>query len=129
MKKMLWIQPALLLLPWASAFAQDFPPGFVDPMPLLEAASEEIGERNFECVTFSGTGYSGAVGQTYENAVNIDWTRYEMANYTRTINWKTGTSKETFDRNLGLNPASWKYGLGWMGGTPTQRETRQIGNL
>ncbi|MFL2546614.1 MAG: MBL fold metallo-hydrolase [Candidatus Rariloculaceae bacterium] len=125
MKKMLWIQPALLLLPWASAFAQDFPPGFVDPMPLLEAASEEIGERNFQCVTFSGTGYSGAVGQTYENAVNIDWTRYEMANYTRTINWKTGTSKETFDRNLGLNPASWKYGLGWMGGTPTQRETRQ----
>jgi glyoxylase-like metal-dependent hydrolase (beta-lactamase superfamily II) len=125
MKKMLWIQPALLLLPWTLATAQDFPPGFVDPMPLLEAASEEIGERNFQCVTFSGTGYSGAVGQTFENAVNIDWTRYEMANYTRTINWETGTSKETFDRTPGLNPASWKYGLGWMGGTPTQSETNQ----
>ena len=44
-----------------------------------------------------------------------------MANYTRTINWETGTSKETFDRKPGLNPASWKYGLGWQDGTPTRR--------
>ena len=117
--KKLWVLSVLFLLPGVSALAQQFPPGFVDPMPLLAAASEEIGEQNFQCVTFSGTGYSGAVGQTYENAVNIDWARIEMANYTRTINWETGTSKETFDREPGLNPASWKYGLGWMGGTPT----------
>jgi glyoxylase-like metal-dependent hydrolase (beta-lactamase superfamily II) len=48
-----------------------------------------------------------------------------MATYPRTINWDPGTSKETFDRKPGLNPASWKYGLGWEGGTPTQKETRQ----
>ena len=48
-----------------------------------------------------------------------------MANYTRTINWEAGTSKETFDREPGLNPASWKYGMGWAGGTPTQKATRQ----
>ena len=125
MMKKLWVLSVLFLLPGVSARAQQFPPGFVDPMPLLAAASEEIGEQNFRCVTFSGTGYSGAVGQTYENAVNIDWSRIEMANYTRSINWETGTSKETFDRKPGLNPASWKYGLGWMGGTPTQKQTRQ----
>ena len=86
----------------------------------------EIGEANLSCITFSGAGYSGAVGQTFENAVNVDWPRIDaMANYTRTINWETGTSKETFDRRPGLNPASWKYGLGWEGGTPTQTETRQ----
>ena len=61
--------------------------------------------------------YSGPVGQTFENAVNVDWPRSEMANYTRTINWETGTSKETFDRKPGESPASWKYGLGWRGGT------------
>ena len=116
---------ALFLLPGASVLAQQFPPGFVDPMPLLAAASEEIGEQDFQCVTFSGTGYGGAVGQTFENAVNVDWPRIEMANYSRTINWKTGTSIETFDREPGLNPASWKYGLGWMGGTPIQKQTRQ----
>ena len=92
---------------------------------MLAAASKEIGEANLRCVTFSGTGYSGPVGQTFENAPNIDWPRSEMANYTRTINWETGTSKETFDRKPGGNPASWKYGIGWVDGTPTQKKLRQ----
>ena len=85
--------------------AQSFPPGYVDPLPLLAAASKEIGEANLRCITFSGTGYDGAVGQTAEYAVNIDWPRIDaLSNYTRTINWETGTSKETFDRRPGLNP-------------------------
>ena len=106
--------------------AQQFPPGYVDPAPMLAAASKEIGEVNLKCITFSGTGYAGAVGQTFENAVNVDWPRIDsLANYTRTINWDAGTSKETFDRKPGLSPASWKYGLGWQGGSPTQKATRQ----
>jgi glyoxylase-like metal-dependent hydrolase (beta-lactamase superfamily II) len=105
--------------------AQQYSPGFIDPAPVLAAASKAINEQALRCVTFSGTGYSGPVGQTFENAPNIDWQRSEMANYTRTINWETGTSKETFDRKPGGNPASWKYGIGWVGGTPTQRELRQ----
>ncbi len=108
------------------ASAQRFPPGYVDPAPLLAAAAQEIGEANLKCITYSGTGYAGAVGQTFENAVNIDWPRIDaLNNYTRTINWEAGTSKETFDRKPGLNPASWKYGLGWQGGMPTQRAARQ----
>ena len=117
---------ALLILVGAPAPAQQFPPGYVDPAPLLAAVAAEIGEANLTCITYSGTGYGGAVGQTFENAVNIDWPRIDsMANYTRTINWDAGTSKETFDRTPGLNPASWKYGMGWTGGTPTQQATRQ----
>src|SRR5205823_3971935 len=30
-----------------------------------------------------------------------------------------------FDRKPGLNPASWKYGLGWQSGTPTQKNVHQ----
>jgi glyoxylase-like metal-dependent hydrolase (beta-lactamase superfamily II) len=117
---------ALLAVLGAGLLAQQFPPGFVDPAPILAAAAKEIGEANFRCVTFSGTGYGGAVGQTYENAVNIDWPRIDsLANYTRTINLEAGTSVETFDRKPGLNPASWKYGLGWQDGTPTQKALRQ----
>jgi hypothetical protein len=117
---------AMFLLFGATTPAQRLPPGYVDPAPLLAAASREIGEASLRCITFSGAGYGGAVGQTYENAVNIDWPRIDaLANYTRTINWDAGTSKETFDRKPGLNPASWKYGLGWQGGTPTQKATRQ----
>ncbi len=117
---------ASLMLIGGPALAQPFPPGYVDPAPLLAAAAEEIGEANLRCITYSGTGYGAAVGQTFENAVNVDWPRIDsMANYTRTINWDAGTSKETFDRAPGLNPASWKYGMGWTGGTPTQQATRQ----
>jgi glyoxylase-like metal-dependent hydrolase (beta-lactamase superfamily II) len=106
--------------------AQRYPPGFVDPAPVLAAAAAEIGESNFRCVTFAGSGYAGAVGQTVENAVNIDWPRIGgLTNYTRTINWEAGTSVETFDREPGLAPASWKYGLGWQGGMPVQKATRQ----
>ncbi len=106
--------------------AQQFAPGFVDPAPILAAAAREIGEANLTCITYSGTGYAGAVGQTVENAVNVDWPRIDtMASYTRSINWDTGTSVETFDRKPGLSPASWRYGLGWQDGTPTQRSTRQ----
>ncbi len=121
-----WVVPALLIVLGVQTPAQQFPPGFVDPAPLLAAAAKEIGEADFRCVTFSGVGYGGAVGQTYEHAVNVDWPRIDqLANYTRTINWDAGTSRETFDRNPGLNPASWKYGLGWVGGTPAQKSLRQ----
>ena len=117
---------AATLLCASPLFAQSFPPGYVDPAPLLAAAAREIGEAELDCVTFSGTGYAGAVGQTFENAVNIDWPRIDsLANYTRTIDWRAGTSIETFDRKPGLSPASWKYGIGWQGGTPTQAQTRQ----
>src|SRR5262245_43712536 len=126
MSRNLFVAMTLLIGMLAPMAAQRFPPGFVDPAPLLAAAATEIGEANLRCITYSGTGYGGAVGQTYENAVNVDWPRIDaLANYTRTINWETATSKETFDRKPGLNPASWKYGLGWQGGTPTQKELRQ----
>ncbi|HXW04377.1 MAG TPA: MBL fold metallo-hydrolase [Vicinamibacterales bacterium] len=117
---------ALMLVGMAQATPLKFPPGYVDPAPILAAASEAIGEGSLRCITFSGSGYGGAVGQTFENAMNVDWPRIDaLANYTRTIDWDARTSKETFERQPGLNPASWKYGLGWQGGTPTQRAVRQ----
>ena len=125
MARRLYVLCAVLVASVIVLPAQQLPPGYVDPGPVLAAASKAINEQSLRCVTFSGTGYSGAVGQTFENAVNIDWRRAEMANYTRTINWETGTSKETFDRKPGESPASWKYGLGFVGGMPTQKNVRQ----
>src|SRR5688572_25709514 len=84
--------------------APAFPAGFVDPAPILAAAAKEIGEANLQCVTFSGTGYAGAVGQAFESAVNVDWPRVDsLANYRRTINYATRTIVEEFDRKPGLN--------------------------
>src|SRR5262245_20613297 len=117
---------ALIVVLCVTTTAQQFPAGYVDPAPILAAAAMEIGESNLKCITFSGTGYAGAVGQAFESGVNIDWPRIDsLANYTRTIDFDTRTIKEEFDRKPGLNPASWKYGLGWQGGTPTQKNPHQ----
>ena len=116
---------ALMALLGANASAQ-FAPGYVDPAPILEAAAKAIGTDKLKCVTLSGTGYAGMVGQQRESAWNVDWPRGEaLANYRRTMNWDARTSKEEFDRKPGLNPASWKYGAGWKGGTPLQQHSRQ----
>jgi glyoxylase-like metal-dependent hydrolase (beta-lactamase superfamily II) len=117
----------LSALSLGTAAAQRLAPGYVDPAPVLQAAAKAIGADSMKCVTFSGTGYAGMVGQQRESGWNVDWPRGEaLANYTRTMNWETGTMREEFERKPGLNPASWKYGLGWLGGTPLQKNARQI---
>jgi len=116
---------ALCLASSPHALAQ-LQPGFVDPEPILRAAEEAIGTRKLRCVTISGTGYTGLVGQQRESGWNIDWPKGEpLTNYTRTMNWAAQTSMESFDRKPGNNPASWKYGQGWKGGTPLQKHSRQ----
>ncbi len=108
------------------AAAQEFPPGYLDPGPILRAAAQAIGVANLRCVSISGSAYAGMVGQQRLHGFEVDWPRGRpLTNYTRTMNWETGTMVEEFDREPGNNPASWKHGLGWLGGTPIQRNTRQ----
>ncbi len=106
--------------------AQDLEPGYIDPFPVLQAAIEAIGADRLNCVSISGTAYSGMVGQQRLNGYEVDWPRgAPLRNYTRIIDWRNVRMIETFEREPGNNPASWKYGLGWRDGTPLQRETYQ----
>src|SRR5712664_3831194 len=126
MPKRVWIQFVLAALMSGTAAAQGFAPGYLDPQPVLQAASKAIGNDKLKCVTISGTAYNGAVGPQKLSDKGVDWPHIDsLANYTRTMNWETKTMKEEFDRKPGLNPASWKYGSGWVGGTPLQRQSRQ----
>jgi hypothetical protein len=121
---LLWLLMALLLLMAGPAVAR--PPGYVDPEPVLAAAEAAIGAGKLKCVTMAGTAYTGIVGQQREAAWNVDWPRGEpLNNYVRSMNWETGTMIERFDRKPGLNPASWKHGLGWKDGTPVQQHSRR----
>lgn len=116
---------ALALLLAVPAWAQ-LTPGYVDPKPILAAAEKAIGADKLRCVTISGTAYAGIVGQQRESAWNVDWPRGEtLENFTRTMNWEAGTMLERFERAPGENPASWKYGQGWRGGKPIQRQRNQ----
>jgi glyoxylase-like metal-dependent hydrolase (beta-lactamase superfamily II) len=106
--------------------AQEFPAGYIDPYPVLREASAAIGTDKLSCLSISGTAYSGVVGQQRLNGYEVDWPRGEpLRNYSRIIDWDNIRMSESFDREPGNNPASWKYGLGWKGGTPIQQQTRQ----
>src|SRR5919198_780134 len=106
--------------------ARQFAPGYIDPVPILEAARKAIGNDALRCVTISGTGYNGAVGQQREATKQVDWPRPDsLANYTRTMNWDNWTMKEEFDRKPGLTPAMWKYGIGWIDGMGLQKNTHE----
>ena len=120
-----FVLPALAVLPASHSPGQAFPPGYIDPEPILQAAAAAIGSDRLQCVTIAGSGYSGLVGQQRLSGFDVDWPIGELNNYTRMMNWETGVMLETFERPPGRNPASWKYGLGWVGGTPIQQDPRQ----
>ena len=105
---------------------QELPPGYVDPHPILEAAAQAIGSNNLRCITISGEAYGSMIGQQRLAGYDVDWPRGKpLRDYTRTMNWDMQTMTETFDRDPGYNPASWKYGLGWRDGTPIQQHPTQ----
>lgn len=107
------------------ATTQTFPPGYVDPEPVLAAAERAIGAPSLRCVTLSGSGYAGIVGQQRLAEKNVDWPRVTLAYYRRSMNWEGRTMTETIERAPGLYPASWKWGPGFVGGTPVQNHPRQ----
>ena len=93
-------------------------------MPVLEAAARAMGVDQLRCIRFSGTAYAGKVGQNVSQAT--DWPLGEpLEGYTRLIDFEQQLSVERFRRKAGLNPRSWKYGPGWLGGTPLQRSEDQ----
>lgn len=107
-----------------SARPQELPRGHVDPLPVLDAAAKAMGVDALRCIAFSGIGESGKVGQNVLQST--DWPKGEpLDGYTRTIDFEYRSSVERFRREPGLNPASWKYGPGWLGGTPLQRQAQQ----
>ena len=85
-----------------------------DVRRVLEAAAAAMGVTNMTSIQYSGTGWQGAVGQNYTPA--HDWPRFDLANYTRTIDFKTHTSKEEYVRRQGDNIAR------GGGGTPIRGE-------
>ena len=73
MAKTLGVIATLMAVTGGLAVAQRPPadqrlaPGFVDPKPVLDAAVRAIGADKLKCLTISGTGYAGAVGQQFES--------------------------------------------------------------
>jgi len=85
---------------------------------VLQAAAQAMGTNNLRCVTYTGAGYVGLVGQNYD--IRDDWARVELASYTRTINFEQRAAREERVIRQGSYPAR------GGGGIPIQGEQRQI---
>lgn len=109
-----------------SAAAQSYSPGYVDPGPILRAAADFYGADGVMCLQIGAPNLVelAAVGQG--RFQRDDWPRQApVRDYVRTFNFANKTQIEEFSRDPGLNPQGWKYGMGWIGGTPSQQNERQ----
>ncbi len=87
-----------------------------DARSVLEAAADTLGVTNMTSIQYSGTGWIGGVGQNF--APDQDWPRFELASYTRTIDFTTGSSKEEMVVRQGSYAAR-------GGGAPILRERQR----
>lgn len=110
----------------AAQAATAIPAGYLDPKPILARATAAIGADRIRCLRAEGSAYGGRVGQERYVKVEGDWPIDRLGGYARYMNWQARAMREDFDRAPGQTPASFKYGVGWLGGTPLQRNTRQM---
>ena len=89
-----------------------------DVKAVLQAVAKNIGADNLRCITYSGSGYVGAVGQNV--TPRDDWPHVELASYTKVVNFDTRSGREEQVRRQGTYPVR------GGGGIPIQGEVRQI---
>ena len=85
-----------ILFMTSGAFAQD-------TQSVLQTAAQTMGATDLRTIEFSGTGWYGQVGQSAN--LSEDWPRFEITEYTRVIDYDTGTSREDLMRRRGAYPA------------------------
>jgi glyoxylase-like metal-dependent hydrolase (beta-lactamase superfamily II) len=73
-----------------------------DVRSVLEASLKAMGGANLRTIQISGSGWSSRIGQTYGLAE--DWPHYEVADYTRTIDFDAKWSREDYTRRQGKYP-------------------------
>ncbi len=88
-----------------------------DARSILTAAADKLGARSVQSIEYTGSGWVAAVGQSATPA--DDWPRFEVLNYTRTIDYRNRSSQEEYVRRQGNYPPQ------GGGGTPLAGEQPQ----
>ena len=73
-----------------------------DVHSVLEASLQAMGGANLKTIRYSASGWSSRIGQTYGLAE--DWPHYEVADYTRAIDFDAQWSREDYTRRQGKYP-------------------------
>ena len=88
---------ALVGLSAGTAFAQE-----VDARAALLASLKAMGGENLKTIEISGAGSSSLIGQQY--SVEGNWPQFEVADYTRAIDFDAKWSREDYTRRQGNFP-------------------------
>ena len=88
---------ALFVLSAGSAFAQE-----VDASAALLASLKAMGGENLKTIEIAAAGSSSLIGQQY--SVEGNWPQFEVANYTRAIDFDAKWSREDYTRRQGNFP-------------------------
>ena len=81
-----------------------------DVRAVLEKSLKAMGGTNLKTIRYSASGWSSGIGQTYGLAE--DWPHYEVAEYTRVIDYDAKWSREDYTRRQGQYPISAKIRKG-----------------
>jgi hypothetical protein len=73
-----------------------------DARAVLQASLKAMGGENLKTIQYSGAGWSSAIGQTY--GLDTDWPHFEVAAYTRVIDYEAKWSREDYTRRQGSYP-------------------------
>src|SRR6202162_2993450 len=76
--------------------------GVKDGRSVLEGSLKAMGGTNLKTIRYSASGWSSRIGQTYGLAE--DWPHYEVADYTRAIDYDAKWSREDYARRQGKYP-------------------------
>jgi L-ascorbate metabolism protein UlaG (beta-lactamase superfamily) len=93
---------AVLLAFWCLAAETGSAQTVRDVHSILQASLAAMGGANLKTIQYSASGWSSRVGQTYGLAE--DWPRYEVADYTRVIDYDAKWSREDYTRRQGKYP-------------------------
>src|SRR3990172_3746232 len=98
MTRKVWIFFVLLALIAGTASGQSA----TDARTVLQNSMKAMGGTDLKTLQYSGAGWSSMIGQTFGLAE--DWPHYEVADYTRTIDYDAKTSREDYTRRQGTYP-------------------------
>jgi hypothetical protein len=78
------------------------PPSAQDARAVLQASLKAMGGEKPQYHQYSGAGWSSQIGQTYGS--DGDWPHFEVAGYTRVIDYDAKWSREDYTRRQGSYP-------------------------
>jgi glyoxylase-like metal-dependent hydrolase (beta-lactamase superfamily II) len=73
-----------------------------DVRSVLDASLKAMGGANLKTIRYTANGWSSRIGQTYGLAE--DWPHYEVADYTRALDYDAKWSREDYTRRQGRYP-------------------------